>query len=121
MKSLTLGVMGWERKRRKAAGAAKRRGERDAYVQPRVGRPAPQGTGEQHENKRWVGRPLAASPRMLCSGRGQHGQLVGLGPWQPLLEPGKGADGCCRAQRLGELVMQGTESCGGNGRQEGPR
>lgn len=32
----------------------------------------------------------------------------------------KGADVCCGAPQLGELVMQGTESCGGTAGRKGP-
>ena len=78
-------------------------------MQPCVGWPAPQGTGEQHRDKCWAARPPAASPWMLCSGWGQGRQPVDLGPWQPPQEPGKGAGGCCGAQWLGELVMWGWD------------
>lgn len=118
MKSLTLGVMGWEGKRRKAAGAAKHHGERDACVQPCVGRLAPQGTGEQRGDKCWVGRPPAASPWMLCSADSRWGW--DLGSLSRSLE--RGLTGAVGLHGLVSWLMQGTESWGGGqGRQERPR
>lgn len=88
---------------------------------------APQGTGEQCGDKRQVGRPPAASPWMLCSGKGQLKQRRGqeLGSLSGGLERG-----LVNAAGLGELMREGIElwgtcegceghtSCEGHGMQD---
>lgn len=49
-------------------------------MQPCMESLAPQGIGERHRDKHWVGGSQAAFLWMLCSGKGQWDQ-VGLGPW----------------------------------------